>query len=413
VWDRRTGEPVYNAIVWQDRRTAPLCDALKATGCEPLIAAKTGLLLDPYFSGTKLRWILDNVAELRARAASGDLAFGTIDSWLIWNLSAGRAHCTDATNASRTLLYDIVRGEWDDQLLAIMDVPREMLAGVGPSSGVIAETSGELFASGIPIAGVAGDQHAALFGQCCFGEGMAKDTYGTGCFMLMNAGANVTPSKSKLLTTVAWHLEGRATYATEGSVFVAGALIQWLRDALQIIRSASDVEALARTVADSGGVYVVPAFAGMGAPHWDPSARGTMLGLTRGTTSGHLARAALEGIAFQVCDVLEAMQHDKAISLTELRVDGGASANDLLMQFQADVLGVPVVRSQITETTALGAAYLAGLAIGFWRDRSQIATRWRAGRVFEPSVSSDRRDSVKAGWRKAVERARGWSDASA
>jgi len=409
VWDRATGAPVYNAIVWQDRRTAAHCDQLKAAGSEPLFTRKTGLVLDAYFSGTKLHWILANVPGAREKARAGRLAFGTIDTWLIWHLSGGKCHYTDVSNASRTLLYNIHEGCWDEELLEILDIPRSVLPEVGPSSGAIAQTAGDLFAGHIPITGVAGDQQAALFGQCCFRPGMVKNTYGTGCFMLMNTGSQATVSRNRLLTTVAWTL-GRATpsFALEGSVFVGGAVVQWLRDGLGIIQSSAQIEPLAASVPDSDGVYFVPAFTGLGTPHWDPYARGTLLGLTRGTTRAHIARAALEGIAFQVADVLTAMQADAAIPVTELRVDGGAAANGLLMQFQADLLGVPVVRPRQLESSAQGAAYLAGLAVGFWQDEAEIRALWKVDRVFEPSMDAARRDELLAGWAKALGRAKGW-----
>jgi glycerol kinase len=408
VWDRASSEPICNAIVWQDRRTAVLCDKLKADGLEALFTRKTGLLLDPYFSGTKLNWILANVPGAREKAEAGKLAFGTVDTWLIWNLSGGQVHYTDASNASRTLLYNIHEGRWDDELLRLLDIPAALLPTVGPSSGEIGETAGDLFAGNIPITGVAGDQQAALFGQCCFEPGMVKNTYGTGCFMLMNTGAAATPSKSKLLSTVAWQTNGRTSYAIEGSVFVGGAVVQWLRDGLGVIQSSTEIEALAASVPDSDGVYLVPAFAGLGTPYWDPYARGALLGLTRGTTKAHLARAALEGIAFQVADVLTAMQADTGIQLTELRVDGGASVNNLLMQFQADLLGVRVVRPAVTETTALGAAYLAGLALRYWQDETEIRTQWKAERVFEPAMTEAVRQQLLGDWRRAVERTRDW-----
>jgi glycerol kinase len=406
VWDRASGRPIANAIVWQDRRTAPLCDALRAAGKEELIAERTGLVIDAYFSGTKLKWLLDNVPGARARAARGELAFGTIDSWLVHQLSGGKAHVTDASNASRTLLFDIRRGDWDDDLLALLDIPRSVLPQVVASSGVCAETM--LDGVRVPIAGIAGDQQAALFGQACLAPGLAKNTYGTGCFLLLNTGANAVASRNNLVTTVAWKRGDRFDYALEGSVFIAGAVVQWLRDGLQIIRSAADVEPLAASVADNGGVYFVPAFAGLGAPHWDPYARGSIFGLTRGATSGHLARAALESIAFQSADVLDAMQKDAAITLSELRVDGGAAVNDLLMQFQADVLGVPVVRPQVLETTALGAAYLAGLAVGYWKSSDEIAANRRVERRFEPGMSRERVAALRADWDKAVARAKAW-----
>ncbi len=408
VWDRATGAPVYNAIVWQDRRTAAHCDQLKAAGSEPLFTRKTGLVLDAYFSGTKLHWILANVPGAREMARAGKLAFGTIDTWLIWHLSGGKSHYTDASNASRTLLYNIHEGCWDEELLEILDIPRSVLPEVGPSSGMIAETAGDLFAASIPITGVAGDQQAALFGQCCFTPGMVKNTYGTGCFMLMNTGTRARMSRNRLLTTAAWTRGHTASYALEGSVFVGGAVVQWLRDSLGMFQSSAEVEPLAASVQDSDGVYFVPAFTGLGSPHWDPYARGTLIGLTRGTTRAHIARAALDGIAYQVADVLTAMQADAAIPVTELRVDGGAAANDLLMQFQADLLGVPVVRPRQLESTAQGAAYLAGLAMGYWQDEAEIRALWKVDRVFEPSMDADRRAAFLAGWAKALGRAKGW-----
>jgi glycerol kinase len=410
VWDRATGVPIYNAIVWQDRRTAAHCDQLKAAGSEPLFTRKTGLVLDAYFSGTKLQWILANVPGAREKARAGKLAFGTIDTWLIWHLSGGKSHYTDASNASRTLLYNLHEGCWDDELLEILDIPRSVLPEVGPSSGNIAQTAGDLFAGNIPITGVAGDQQAALFGQCCFTPGMVKNTYGTGCFMLMNTGSQAKVSRNRLLTTAAWTRGHTASYALEGSVFVGGAVVQWLRDGLGMIRSSAEIEPLAASVPDSDGVYFVPAFTGLGSPHWDPYARGTLIGLTRGTTRGHIARAALDGIAYQVADVLTAMQADAAIPVKELRVDGGAAANDLLMQFQADLLGVPVVRPRQLESTAQGAAYLAGLAIGYWQDDAEISSLWKVDRLFEPSMGETRRSALLAGWAKALGRAKGWSE---
>ena len=408
VWDRRTGQPVYNAIVWQDRRTAGLCDELRAAGREALFQRKTGLVLDAYLAGTKLRWILDNVPDARRRAEAGELAFGTVDSWLLWKLSDGALHVTDATNASRTLLFDITRQIWDDELLEIMRVPRAMLPEVRDSSAVYGDT--DLLGGGrIPIAGVAGDQHAALFGQACTRRGMVKNTYGTGCFMLMNTGETPIPSNNRLITTTAWRIAGRPSYALEGSIFIAGAVVQWLRDGLGIIRSASEVESLAASVPDNGGVYLVPAFVGLGAPHWDPYARGAIHGITRGTTAGHLARAALESIAYQVTDLITAMQGDAGLTLTELRVDGGATANDTLMQFQADLLGVPVLRPKVTETTALGTAYLAGLAVGHWSGLDEIAAQWQVERVFEPAMGRDRVDALRGGWERAVGRSKGWA----
>src|SRR6185312_9011924 len=407
VWERATGHPIANAIVWQDRRTAPLCDELRAAGKGALIAEKTGLVIDAYFSGTKLKWLLDHVPGARERAARGELAFGTIDSWLIFQLTGGRVHVTDASNASRTLLFEIRRDEWDDELLALLDIPRSVLPHVVASSGVCAETL--LDGVPVPIAGIAGDQQAALFGQACLTPGLAKNTYGTGCFLLMNTGTNAVASRNNLVTTVAWKREGVLDYALEGSVFIAGAVVQWLRDGLQIIRSAADIEPLAASVTDNGGVYFVPAFAGLGAPHWDPYARGSIFGATRGTTGAHLARAALESIAFQSADVLDAMQKDGAITLSELRVDGGATANNLLMQFQADVLGVPVVRPKVLETTALGAAYLAGLAVGYWKSDADVVANWRVDRRFEPTMPRERVAELRAGWDKAVARATGWA----
>jgi glycerol kinase len=410
IWDRRTGQPLYNAIVWQDRRTATMCDGIRAGGHETLIAHRTGLVLDPYFSGTKVKWILENVAGAREQAAAGQLAFGTVDSWLVWKLTGGAVHATDVTNASRTLLYDISKGSWDDELLALFDVPRTLLPQVHNSSEIIAETAGSIFSARIPIAGIAGDQQAALFGQRCTAPGMVKNTYGTGCFMLMHTGSAPIHSRNRLVTTAACPDSGRPQYALEGSVFVAGAAVQWLRDGLGIIKASADVAALAASVPDNGGVYLVPAFVGLGAPHWDPDARGAMLGLTRGATAGHIARAALESIAYQTADVLRAMESDSGITLAELRVDGGATRNDLLMQFQADLLGVPVVRPRMHETTALGAAYLAGLAVGYWKSAAEIDGQWQADRVFEPVMSRDEAQLLMRGWRKAVERAQAWED---
>ena len=413
VWDRRTGEPLHNAIVWQDRRTAGFCDDLREAGHEPFIRERTGLVLDAYFSATKIRWILENVEGARATAEAGHLAFGTVDSWLVWKMTDGATHITDATNASRTLLYNLHTGDWDDELLALFDVPRSMLPEVRASSEVYANTAGTVLAHKIPIAGIGGDQQAALFGQVCTQPGMVKNTYGTGCFMLMNTGDTPVISENNLVSTVAWQQGADRTYALEGSIFVAGAVVQWLRDGLGIIRSSSEVEALAASVPDTDGVYLVPAFTGLGAPHWDPYARGTMVGLTRGSTSAHIARAALDSIAYQTADVLRAMTSDSGLELTELRVDGGATANDLLMQFQADLLGVPVVRPKVTETTALGAAYLAGLAIGFWEDTDEIAAQWQVDRRFEPAMSDDQRQSLTAEWTRALDRARGWASPDA
>ena len=407
VWDRKTGRPIHNAIVWQDRRTAPMCDALKRRGLAPLIRRKTGLVVDAYFSATKVAWILANVPGAKAKARRGELAFGTVDSWLTWNLTGGRVHVTDVTNASRTMLCNLRTGDWDDELLELFGVPRAMLPEVRSSS----EVFGEAMLGSVPvkIAGIAGDQQAALFGQVCHAPGMAKNTYGTGCFMLMNTGTKPVASRNQLLTTVAWRVGGVTEYALEGSVFIAGAAVQWLRDGLGIIASSADVEGLAASVGDNGGVYLVPAFSGLGTPHWDPYARGTIVGLTRGSTAAHVARATLEGIAFQVRDVLEAMHRDAGIRLRELRVDGGASANNLLMQFQSDILGVPVVRPRVAETTALGAAYLAGLATGFWKDRQEIARPWQADRRFVPGMRPARRKELLQGWEKALGRAKGWA----
>ncbi|CAG0982333.1 glycerol kinase [Burkholderiales bacterium] len=407
LWERDTGRPMANAIVWQDRRTAPICDALRAAGHADTFRRKTGLVLDAYFSGTKLKWLLDRIPGARERARRGELAFGTIDSWLVWNLTQGRVHATDPSNASRTLMFDIHRGAWDDELCALLDVPREVLPAIVPTSGVCGTTT--IDGVEVPIAGIAGDQQAALFGQACHAPGLAKNTYGTGCFMLLNTGTRAVASGNNLLTTVAWTRAGGTDYALEGSVFIAGAVVQWLRDGLKILRSAHEVEALAASVPDNGGVYLVPAFAGLGAPHWDAYARGAIFGLTRGATGAHLARAALESIAYQSADVLAAMQKDAGITLAQLRVDGGAAANDLLMQFQADVLGVPVVRPKVLETTALGAAYLAGLAVGYWKDIAEVAANWQVDRTFEPSMPREHVARLLAGWEKAVERSKGWA----
>ncbi len=409
IWDRATGEPIHNAIVWQDRRTADICERLRADGLQPTFQAKTGLVLDPYFAGTKIRWLLDHVDGAQARAEAGELAFGTVDSWLVWNLTNGRHHLTDVTNASRTLLFNLSTGDWDNELLEILDVPRALLPEVRPSSQVYGETAIADFDAPIPIAGMAGDQQAALFGQVCTEPGMAKNTYGTGCFLLMNTGTAPTASENQLISTTAWGLGERTDYALEGSIFVAGAVVQWLRDGLGFIQDAAEVEPLAREVNDNGGVYLVPAFAGLGAPHWDPDARGLIAGLSRDTTRGHLARAALESIAYQVADVAEAMNADAHVPLQELRVDGGAAANDFLMQFQADLLGVPVVRPHVFETTALGAAYLAGLAVGYWDSLAQIADNWDVERTFEPQMAEDRVAELRAGWQRALERSRGWA----
>ncbi len=406
VWDRSTGVPICNAIVWQDRRTASICDKLRARKLDRVIRRKTGLVIDAYFSATKVQWMLQHVKGARARAKAGELAFGTVDSWLVWNLTGGKVHVTDASNASRTMLFNIVTGEWDDELLKIFGVPRSMLPEVRSSSEVYGHTS--LLGTPIPIAGIAGDQQAALFGQVCTKPGMVKNTYGTGCFMLMNTGTKPIASKNNLLTTVAWRIGNRTEYALEGSIFIAGAVVQWLRDGLEIIRSSADVEALAASVPDTDGVYLVPAFAGLGAPHWDQYARGTIVGLTRGTTKAHLARAALEGIALQVMDVLKAMEADAGIKLKELRVDGGASANDLLMQLQADLLNVPVVRPKVAETTALGAAYLAGLAVGYWKSQADIARQWQVDARFTSTMKPVVRKRIATGWLRALSRAKAW-----
>lgn len=414
LWDRRSGEPLANAIVWQDRRTAALCDALRADGKAAIFQKKTGLVLDSYFSGTKLKWLLDHTPGARERAARGELAFGTVDSWLMFKLSG--EHLTDTSNASRTLLFNIHSMQWDDELLALLDIPRSLLPQVRASSGVVAHTRADLLGAPIPIAGIAGDQQAATFGQACHHPGMAKNTYGTGCFMLMNTGSEAITSHNNLLTTVGWttgadgNADKHTSYMLEGSVFMGGATVQWLRDGLGIIQQSSDVEALATSVPDTAGVVFVPAFAGLGAPYWDAYARGTIVGMTRGTSKAHIARAALESIAYQTVDVLEAMQKDSAIELRELRVDGGAARNDMLMQFQADILGVPVVRPVVTETTALGAAYLAGLAVGFWSSQEEIAAQWRVARRFEPTMQADDRTQRLAKWRRAIERARAWAE---
>ena len=411
VWERATGRPIANAIVWQDRRTAGLCEQLRVQGLEALFTGRTGLLLDAYFSGTKVRWLLDHVEGARARADKGALAFGTVDTWLIWKLTGGRVHATDVSNASRTLMFNIHTRDWDDKLLGLLRVPRALLPKVVDSSAICGECDFAHFGRRLPIAGIAGDQQAALFGQQCTRSGMVKNTYGTGCFMLMHTGARPVDSHNRLLTTVAWKIGETVEYALEGSVFIAGAAVQWLRDGLGIIRTSGEVEALARSVVDTGGVYLVPAFAGLGAPYWDPHARGTIVGMSRGTTAAHIARATLDSIAYQTADVLEAMHADSGIAVTELRVDGGATQNDLLMQFQADVLGVPVVRPKIYETTALGAAYLAGLAVGFWRNTDALAAQWQLDRRFEPAMSAARRAALKAGWIKAVKRSRAWVEA--
>ena len=410
VWNRETGVPLYNAIVWQDRRTSETCQQLREAGYEDLFREKTGLVLDPYFSGTKIKWILDHVEGARELADRGKLLAGTVDSWLVWKLTAGDVHITDVTNASRTLLFNINTLEWDQELLDLLDIPLSMLPEVKSSSEVYGKTSPDIFSERIPIAGIAGDQQAALFGQVCTQPGMAKNTYGTGCFMLMNTGTKPITSGSNLLTTVAWKIGDRTEYALEGSVFIGGAVVQWLRDGLELIRNSGDIENLASQVDDTDGVYMVPAFSGLGAPHWDPHARGLIIGITRGTQKEHIARAALDSIAYQSFDLLRAMEEDSGIPLKELRVDGGASVNNLLMQFQADLLEVPVVRPTLTETTALGAACLAGLATGYWNDLDEIAAIWKEDRVFDPSMDSGRRESRLKGWSRAVERSTDWAE---
>jgi glycerol kinase len=410
LWDRKTGHPIHRAIVWQCRRTAGLCDRLRSDGFEPLFRRKTGLVLDAYFSGTKIRWLLDEVPGARERAEDGGLAFGTVDSWLLWKLTGGRRHATDPSNASRTLCFDIRSLAWDPELAAALAVPMGVFPEVRPSAGVFGETVDlGWLPAGIPLAGIAGDQQAALFGQACYEPGMAKNTYGTGCFMLLNTGPTPVPSKEGLLTTVAWQAGGTTTYALEGSVFIAGAAIQWLRDGLGLIGHAAESEKLALSVEDTGGVYLVPAFVGLGAPYWDMYARGTIVGITRGTARAHMVRAALEAIAYQSRDVLETMAGEAGVRLQSLRVDGGAAANDFLCQFQADLLDVPVLRPSVTETTALGAAYLAGVGAGLWR-LAELAGRWRLDRQFTPAMDERRRSVLYAGWRRAVERARGWAD---
>lgn len=409
VWDRHTGEPVTGAIVWQCRRTASLCEDLKQKGMSQPIREKTGLIVDAYFSATKLRWILDHIPQGQRRAQQGDLLFGTVDSWLVWNLTGGAVHITDYSNASRTMLFNIHTLRWDKELLAALDIPEAILPQVMPSSQVYGEiTAGSLGDSPVPLAAVVGDQQAALFGQACFHPGMTKNTYGTGSFVLLNTGDKPVPSQRGLITTVAWGLANKISYALEGSIFSTGAAVQWLRDGLGLIASAAESEALARSVPDSGGVYFVPAFVGLGSPYWDMYARGTIMGLTRGTTRGHLTRATLEAIAYQARDVMEVMEIEADLQIPLLRVDGGGTANALLMQFQADILGIPIQRAAVTETTALGAAYLAGLAVGFWRDTVDITRQWRASDIYEPGMSSDQRESLYAGWKRAVERARGW-----
>lgn len=408
LWDRNTGRPVYNAIVWQSRQTAEICHDLKELDLEPYVKENTGLVIDAYFSATKIKWILDKVEGLREKAKKGDILFGTVDTWLVWKLTGGKEHITDYSNASRTMIYNIKTLQWDEKLLSILDIPPEILPEVRQSSQVYGNTLGDLFGAEIPISGIAGDQQAALFGQLCFQEGMVKNTYGTGCFMLMNTGEKLVKSNKGLLTTIAWGLNGRVEYALEGSIFVGGAAIQWLRDELKIIHDSADSEYFATKVKDTNGVYVVPAFTGLGAPYWDMYARGAIVGLTRGAGRNHIIRATLESIAYQTKDVIQAMIEDSGINLTMLKVDGGASANNFLMQFQSDILNVNIERPEITETTALGAAYLAGLAVGFWKSKGEIIQNWSMNRKFTPSMQEDERNKLYGGWKKAVDRARDW-----
>lgn len=410
VWERSTGKPVCPAIVWQDRRTAAYCDELKAAGLSDMIRQRTGLVIDAYFSATKLKWILDHIPGARQKAVQGQLAFGTIDTWLVWKLSGGELHITDVSNASRTQLLNIHTGEWDEELLRLFNIPRNLLPEVKPSSKIYGVTGSFIPDSRIPIAGIAGDQQAALFGQQCITPGMVKNTYGTGCFMLMNTGDKAITSNNNLLTTIAWKINDKTEYALEGSVFIAGAVVQWLRDELCIIRRSSDIETLAEQVADSGGVYVVPAFAGLGAPHWNPHVKGALFGLTRGSSKAHIARAALDSIAYQTYDVLRAMEADAGIQIKELRVDGGATVNNKLMQFQSDILNTNVIRPVITETTALGAAYLAGLAVGYWKNIREIQQQWKSDKVFHPSITNDERNDLVKGWSRAVNASIAWAD---
>ncbi|HNR15869.1 MAG TPA: glycerol kinase GlpK [Chitinophagaceae bacterium] len=410
VWDKSSGQPIYNAIVWQDRRTASYCDDLKSEGLAATIQQKTGLVIDAYFSGTKLKWILDNVTGAREKAVKGELAFGTIDSWLTWKLTNGEVHVTDVSNASRTMLYNIHSMEWDEELLKIFDIPASVLPQVKPSSKIYGVTGNIIPDSRIPIAGIAGDQQAALFGQLCTQPGMVKNTYGTGCFMLMNTGVKAIASKNNLLTTIAWQIDKKTEYALEGSVFIAGAVVQWLRDELKIIRTSADVEKLAGQVKDTDGVYIVPAFAGLGAPHWNQYARGSIFGLTRGSSNAHIARAALDSIAYQTFDVLKAMEADAGIHIKELRVDGGATVNNQLMQFQSDILNTNVVRPKITETTALGAAYLAGLAVGYWKNVEEIQQQWQVDKSFSPSMPDEKRNELISGWQRAIKASITWAD---
>jgi glycerol kinase len=410
VWDRETSQPIYNAIVWQDRRTAGFCDQLKSDGSAAIIKEKTGLIPDAYFSATKVKWILENVDGARAKAKNGSLCFGTIDSWLIWKLTNGKLHATDVTNASRTMIFNIHTMQWDDDLMKIFDIPANMLPEVRSSSEIYGHTQHLLTAADIPVAGIAGDQQSALFGQMCIHPGMIKNTYGTGCFMLMNTGTKPVESKNNLLTTVAWKINNEVQYALEGSVFIAGAVVQWLRDGLKLIQSSADVEALALQTESNDGVYMVPAFTGLGAPYWNQHARGMLVGLTRGSTDSHIARAAVESIAYQTMDVLKAMEADSGLPIKEMRVDGGATVNNYLMQFQADILNTTVIRPSITETTALGAAYLAGLAVGFWNDIKEVESYWQKGRVFESSMKDEQRNLLRKGWGKSIRAAQAWAE---
>ncbi|MDF9827871.1 glycerol kinase [Ereboglobus sp. PH5-10] len=412
VWDRETGKPVYNAIVWQDRRTADYCAELQKQGVESMIREKTGLRIDPYFSGTKIRWILENVDGARALADKGRLLFGTVDTWLIWQLTERTVHVTDATNASRTLLLNIHTGDWDDDLLKLLGIPRSMLPEVKSSSEVYGKVAPAIYPGGVPIAGIAGDQQAALFGQACFEPGMVKNTYGTGCFTLMNTGTEAVTSKNNLLTTIAWRIGNRTEYALEGSVFIGGAVVQWLRDELRIVSTAQEVDRLAATVPDAGGLYIVPAFTGLGAPHWDPYARGIAVGITRGTNRAHFCRAALDAIAFQTADLISCMEKDSGLTLSELRVDGGASHSQPLLQFQSDLLGRPVIRPECVETTAMGAAYLAGLAVGYWTSRDDITKNWQVDQEFKPDTARKDIDTLRTGWNRALERSKGWESGS-
>lgn len=412
VWDKDSGKPVYNAIVWQDRRTADYCRKLREEGLEKLVSAKTGLRIDPYFAGTKVRWILENVGGAREKAEKGKLLFGTVDSWLLWQLTGRKVHATDITNASRTLFYNIEKDGWDPELLELFEVPESMLPEIRSSSEVYGEVESKLYPGGAPIAGMAGDQHAALFGQACFAPGMAKNTYGTGCFLLMNTGEKPVRSKNNLLTTVAWRIGNKTEYALEGSVFIGGAVVQWIRDELQLVRTAQELDKLAATVKDANGLFLVPAFAGLGAPHWDPYARGAALGITRGTNRAHFCRAALESIAFQSADLITCMEKDSGLTLKELRVDGGASRSDPLLQFQADLVQENVVRPKCVETTAMGAAYLAGLAVGFWDNRDAITDNWETDRIYEPEREADEMNALRKGWDRALERSKNWEDSS-